>query len=116
MTNESVRREEGGRLVLDRRSAIAQLEHAEEAAERLGLAPLGADGDHLGLRVGRVEGGTLFEAIGLTEGDVIVSVKGRPVRQPEDMAKFLKDLARQGKTTIEIDRRGKRETIDLRAE
>ena len=54
-------------------------------------------------------------AAGLRAGDVIVSVGGKAVREPDDVAAAIQDRRPGERVAIEIERGGARRTLDVRA-
>ncbi|MCH4554368.1 PDZ domain-containing protein, partial [Aestuariibaculum lutulentum] len=63
------------------------------------------DGGRLTGLVVRPQGtGALFRASGLREGDVIVSIGGRPVSGPQDIDRVTADFAKGGNIPISVER------------
>jgi serine protease Do len=61
-----------------------------------------------GVVVTRVENGSAADDVGLTDGDVIVSINQQPVHTPEEAAAKLRDAAHSSKKTalLLLDRHG----------
>jgi general secretion pathway protein C len=74
---------------------------AETAARNIGLAARNENGKVTGLVVSARDDGAVLKAAGLREGDIIVSVNGRPVSAPADLAKSLRPGA---SVSVEVER------------
>jgi general secretion pathway protein C len=56
------------------------------------VLPKFEDGEMVGLQVSGIKPGSLFESIGMQEGDVITEFNGIPISSPEDSARALQEL------------------------
>jgi general secretion pathway protein C len=56
------------------------------------VLPKFEDGEMVGLQVSGIKPGSLFEEIGMQEGDVITEFNGIPISSPEDSARALQEL------------------------
>ena len=93
-----------------------QTQAAEAAASGMHFAPLTDSLRHElhiaksieGVVVTRVENGSAADDVGLTDGDVIVSINQQPVHTPEEAAAKLRDAAHSSKKTalLLLDRHG----------
>ena len=109
-------REEGGEVFVDRELVQRQADSYHKLADDLKIQPMASGGELQGFRLGEVPEGTLFSGSGLRAGDVIVGVNGARPRDEESAMRFVEDLARKGEVMVEVDRRGQRKQIRLRAE
>ncbi len=114
--SSSVTTSDDGAVVFDRQTIVAQAEFDRKLADALGLDAMNENGRVTGYRVGRVASNTMFQHMGLREGDVIIGVNGRRPHDKTTATKFVRDLSRKGEVVVEIDRRGERSKITLRAE
>jgi putative serine protease PepD len=93
------------------RDVIPRLERGETIRRPyLGVSTAGGAG---GVRVSEATAGGPAASAGLRAGDVIVSIGGDEVRDPDDVAAAIQDR-RPGETVaIEIERDGDRRTLDV---
>jgi putative serine protease PepD len=93
------------------RDVIPRLERGESIRRPyLGVSTAPGDG---GAQVQEATAGGPAAAAGLRAGDLIVSVGGQAVREPDDVAAAIQDR-RPGQTVaIEIERGGDRRTLDV---
>lgn len=88
---------------------LAQPENLGQQAQ-LEAADLESGGT--GVRLTKLENGSVLQKLGLAQGDVIESAQGVPVSAPEDVAGLLEDLTAAGETTVSVQRRG--QTLSIR--
>ena len=84
---------------------VAVTSVSDEESSELGLEA------GLGLRVERVEPGTIAQQLGLQRGHVLIELNGRPLRTRDDITEMLKARDKQGSLELLlIDRWGQRRT------
>ena len=100
-----------------KRDAMAdQAFHYQESAIALSIAPKYEKGQLAGYRLVEIHEGTLFAKLGLVSGDAILSINGtKPDMEPMALAFVNMVAGKQGQTTIEVEHRGKKRTIQIRA-
>ncbi len=90
---------------------VAIVPLAAEEATALGLEP------GVGLRVERVEPGTIAQQLGLQRGHVLVEMNGKPLRNRDDISAELRSRASDGPLeVILIDRWGQRRSRSWKPE
>jgi general secretion pathway protein C len=77
---------------------------AGQLRNEIGFIPRIDGGPLTGLVVRPQGTGALFRASGLREGDVIVSIGGRPVSGPQDIDRVTADFAKGGNIPISVER------------
>ena len=100
-----------------KKAAMAdQAYHYQESAIALSVAPKYEKGQLAGCRLVEIPDGTLFAKLGLVSGDAILSINGtKPDMEPMALAFVNMVAGKQGKTTIEVEHRGKKRQIEIRA-
>lgn len=73
--------------------------------------PPGAKRVFVGFRLTRIDPGSLYETVGLREGDLLKSINGRPVRDPADLKELPGILERDKKVEIKVERGTRRVTL-----
>lgn len=110
----SVERFSESEIAISREVVHAQNSMPGDLSSALRLEPMSDQGQTLGMRLGHVEPGSVFEQIGLQAGDVIVNVNGSEALDPRTASDFLQRLESEGEVVLEIDRRGERQKRQLR--
>ncbi len=64
-----------------------------------------------GFMVNRIKKGSIFQDIGLKNGDIIQEVNGRPLRSADEMLGLYKELQTGSEMTVNIKRRGRQESM-----
>lgn len=77
---------------------------AGQLRNEIGFIPRIDGGRMTGLVVRPQGSGALFRAAGLREGDVVVSIGGRPVSGPQDVDRVTADFAKGGNIPITVER------------
>lgn len=73
-------------------------------ANAVDFSPRSADGKVTGIVVSPRGDGALFQAAGFRDGDIIVSVNGRPVSSTTDIATLKGQISPGGRLSVEVER------------
>lgn len=96
------------------RSAFEEvLQRQTELMRQTRIRPVRKDGKVVGLRV-RVRKGTLLDAIGLQNGDVISSINGFDLTNPQKALEAYGRLEQADSLSLSFERKGKKETLEYR--
>jgi len=75
------------------------------------IRPYFSEGKPDGFLVSRIKQGSIFQKMGLKNGDVIQGVNDSPIGSADDMLGLYKELQSGSEITLNIKRRGKQETL-----
>src|SRR5262245_35696040 len=78
------------------------------------ILPKYEEGQMVGVQVSAIKPGSLFEKVGIEEGDVITELNGIRIDSPEQSAKILLELTRSQSLTLQVN--GQSGTRTLNAE
>ena len=93
-----------------------QAKTTQEASVALSISPQVEYEKTLGYRLVEIPEGTLFSKLGMVSGDVIVSINGTiPDMEPMALMFINMVAGKRGASTIVVDHRGKKRTIQLSA-
>ena len=67
------------------------------------IQPKFQDGEMIGVEVSSIESGSLFEQIGIANGDVITELNGIKIESPEESARILMELVDADEFKIKVD-------------
>ncbi|MCA9621912.1 MAG: general secretion pathway protein GspC [Myxococcales bacterium] len=98
---------------VDRSALGAILEQQTRLMRRTRARPVKEDGEVVGLRLSRIRRGTLLDTVGLKNGDVIRSINGFNLGDPQKALEAYGRLRTANHLGVEIQRRGKPVTIDF---
>lgn len=95
------------------RSAIDEiLEKQAELMRRTRVRPLKRGDEVVGMRVSRVLNGTLLDTIGIKTGDVIKSINGFSLTDPQKALEAYGRLRSASRLTVQLERRGKPVSVE----
>ena len=93
-----------------------QAQNIMEASVALSVSPRVEYGKIQGYRLVEIPNDTLFSKLGLVSGDIVMSINGTmPDMEPMALMFVNMVAGQQGASTIEVEHRGVRRTIHLRA-
>lgn len=105
----------GGRTVTVRRSDVeASLADINKLMTEVRVRPHYADGQPDGLAISRIKPGSFFSKLGLRDGDVVQEIDGSGIRSPDDILDLYQKLKSGSEVGLQIDRKGRQETINYR--
>lgn len=89
-------------------------EEFEDATNNLGtlltqarVVPNLVDGEVTGYKIFAIKRGSLYEKIGLKNGDIIENINGIDISSPEKALQLFQDLRNESRFVVELTRRGK---------
>jgi len=80
---------------------------------QLRMKPHFQEGKPSGFVVGQIQSGSVFEAAGLKEGDIIVAINDEDVRTPNQLLKAYREVAGDRELWLDIIRDGVEQTIEV---
>jgi general secretion pathway protein C len=101
---DAVRRASDGEYVLDRRDLRRRLANLDHVATEIRAIPNFKDGAPTGYRVFGIKSGSLYERLGLRNGDVVRRVNTVALTDPTRAFAILQELPRERRVTLEISR------------
>jgi general secretion pathway protein C len=96
-----------GRQVVDRRQLQKQLGRPEFLSQAL-IVPNPGGG---GFLVRQVQTGSLYEKLGLRQGDVIRTVNGQPLTNMDDVMRLYQQFGTAQRVLVDVQRQGRTETL-----
>ena len=96
-----------GRQVVDRQQLQKQLNRPEFLSQAL-IVPNPGGG---GFLVRRVQAGSLYEKLGLRQGDVIRKINGQPLTNMKDVMSLYQQFGTAQRVLVDVQRQGRTETL-----
>jgi len=105
----------GSRTVTVRRSDVeASLGDINKLMTEVRVRPHYKDGQPDGLAISRIKAGSFFSKLGLRDGDVVQEINGSGIKSPDDILGLYQQLKSGSEVGLQIDRRGRQETINYK--
>ena len=105
----------GQRTVTVRRSDVeTSLADINKLMTEVRVRPHYKDGQPDGLAISRIKPGSFFSKLGLRDGDVVQEVDGSGIQSPDDILDLYQKLKSGSEVGLQIDRRGRQETINYK--
>ena len=105
----------GQRTVTVRRSDVeASLSDINKLMTEVRVRPYYKDGQPDGLAISKIKPGSFFLKLGLRDGDVVQEVNGSSIQSPDDILDLYQKLKSGSEVGLQIDRRGRQETLNYR--
>ncbi len=106
----------GEAVVLKRSEVDAAVRDMGRLMTDARLRPFFSGGDLDGVAISNIVSGSIFQKLGLRNGDVIREIDGRALRSPEDILNVYRNLESGSEVTVNIKRRGREELLQYRFE
>ncbi len=103
----------GNRVVLDRREVQGAMGNVSSLLSQVKIKPVSGENGTSGFALDHIAGGSLFDKIGLVNGDVIQGANGKAVTSPEEAFALYQGLKNQTNVSLTIIRGGKPETVTV---
>lgn len=88
------------------------LEDMSKILTQARVRPYFSEGEADGFMISRIKKGSIFEKMGIRNGDIIQGVNNEPIKSPDDMLELYKGLKSGSQINLNIKRRGKEETLE----
>ena len=108
---KGIRKVSANRYVLDRKEVDRLSGDMSQFMTQVRVVPNIVRGKASGYKLMNIKKGSLVEGVGLQNGDIIKEINGKPIDKPEAAFGAYRQLKDDGKFVIEIERKGKRETL-----
>lgn len=113
---EGVEKVGDNKFVLDRDAVNEQLEDPKQLAKQARIIPNYSEGKRDGIKLVGVTPSGVFGKIGIQSGDVVHSINGQRVTSQNKAFELLNGMRKANNVKIEVERGGKRETIEYTLE
>ncbi|MCC6624330.1 MAG: PDZ domain-containing protein [Deltaproteobacteria bacterium] len=109
--NEGITKTGAYTYTLDRKMLDKQLADISKLQQDARPTPHYQDNQYQGIKLASVRPGSLFRAIGLRTGDIVKSVNGTAIDSPTKALELFEQLKSSSNIAVEIERRGKPNTL-----
>lgn len=107
-----VRKLSEGKWIVDQREVTAGTENVNQLLTQARALPYMEQGKTVGFRISEIVPGSLYEKIGLQNGDVIQKVNSQDVDDPAKFFQMYQNLKEERNVSIDLIRGGQRQTLN----
>jgi general secretion pathway protein C len=107
-----VRRISEGKFMVDQREVASSTENLSQVLTQARALPFVEGGKTIGFRLSEIVPGSLYEKIGLVNGDVIQRVNAEDVSDPAKFFQMYQGLKDERQISIDLLRNGQRQTLN----
>lgn len=101
----------GGRIEVSKAEIDSAFQNMNEMLTQVRVRPYFSGGKPDGFMVSRIKRGSIFEKMGLKNGDVIRGVNGQSIESADKMLELYRGMTSGSEITVNIKRRGKEEEL-----
>lgn len=111
-TGAGVKRLSDGKYMVDQREMLASTENMSQILTQARALPYMEQGKTVGFRISEISPGSIYEKIGLQNGDVIQKVNSQEVDDPAKFFQLYQGLRTERFIAIDLIRGGARQTLN----
>ena len=111
-TGGGVQRVSDGRYVVDQREIASSTENLSQVLTQARALPYVEQGKTVGFRISEIVPGSIYEKIGLVNGDVVQRVNAQDVDDPGKFFQLYQGLKDESRISIDLLRNGQRITLN----
>ena len=111
-TGTGVKRLSDGKYMVDQREMLASTENMSQILTQARALPYMEQGKTVGFRISEIAPGSIYEKIGLQNGDVIQKVNSQEVDDPAKFFQLYQGLRTERFIAIDLLRGGARQTLN----
>ena len=104
----------GTSITVKRSDIEKSLEDINKLLSQARIRPHFTDGSADGLAFSNIKAGSIFKKMGLRNGDIVQGVDDRPIESPDDVLSLYEKLESESSISLQINRKGRQETINYR--
>jgi len=111
-SNGSVRKLSDGKWMVDQKEIAASTENMSQILTQARALPYIEQGKTIGFKISEIVPGSIYEKIGLLNGDVIQKVNSQDVDDPGKFFQLYQGLKEEKNVSIDLLRAGQRQTLN----
>ena len=112
MPGAGVRRVGEGRFMVDQQTVAANTDNLSQILTQARALPYSEGGKVVGFRISEIVPGSIYEQIGLQNGDVIQKINAQDVDDPGKFFQMYQGLKDERRVSIDVMRGGQRQTLN----
>jgi general secretion pathway protein C len=101
----------GESITVSRTDVEKSLKNVHQLLSQARVRPHFSEGKPDGLAITHIKRGSIFEKLGLKNGDIVRGLDGNEIKSPDDVLQMYKKLTVGSEVAIELEREGEEQTI-----
>ncbi len=110
--SDSVKKLSSGKFMVDQKEVLASTENMNQILTQARAVPFQEQGKTVGFKISEIVPGSIYEKIGLVNGDVIQRVNSQDVDDPAKFFQLYQGLRNERNISIDLIRSGQRTTLN----
>lgn len=102
----------GTSITLRRSDIQKSLEDINTLLSQARVRPHFTDGEADGLTFSRIKAGSIFAKLGLRNGDIVQGIDNSPIKSPDDILSFYRELRSGSRFSVQINRNGRQRNLN----
>lgn len=111
--SKSTIRRQGNKVTIDQREVASALENMGTIAMQARVVPNFINGKVNGFKIFAIKPGSIYQKLGVRNGDVIQNINGFEMNSPEKALQVYTQLRNEKNINIDLIRRGKKQTMQI---
>lgn len=108
-----ITKEGDNKFIVERKLLEDAMANIDSLASKVRVVPhRGADGEVDGYRLSAIRRGSIFDKLGIKNGDIVHQVNGMGLTSPDQALSAFQSLQSESNFTFEVSRRNKRQTFE----
>lgn len=104
----------GTTITVSRLDVAKYLNDINKLMSQARIRPHLKDGKPDGLAVSKIRSNSIFAKLGLRNGDIVRGINDNSIKSPDDIMDFYQKLKSGSQVELQIERKGKRQTLNYR--
>src|SRR5262245_15576705 len=110
--SDSIHERSENDFVIDRGEVDKAMENMNQLFTQIRAVPHFQDGKASGFRLFAIKQDSVFEKIGLKNGDIITRINGNDLTDPARAMTLIQDLRNEGRVTVDVNRNRQSKTLN----
>ncbi len=110
--SDSVQQRGDNDFIIDRTEVDKAMENMNQLFTQIRAVPHFQDGKAAGFRLFAIKQDSVFEKIGLKNGDIVTRINGNELSDPARAMSLLQDLRNEGRITVDVNRNRQSTTLN----
>ncbi len=102
----------GGKILVNRSEISSALADIGQLLRQARVRPYFYKGAPEGFMITDIQPGSLYQKMGIANGDIIQGVDGRPIKTADDMTSFINTLKEASNVVVSLKRQGREQTLN----
>ncbi len=113
-TSRTTSRRNRETLTLSRHEIEESLDNIGDVLSQVRVQPHMEDGEAQGLMVSEISADSIFQRMGLLDGDVVQAVNNKDIRSPDDVVSLYQSLKSGSRLNLQVTRDGQQKILNYR--